>query len=62
MIAGVFCYNRAKHIENTQQKTLPLSMPRKPPPSLWENHLTFESKVSVRPPSNYFMAEMGRNH
>lgn len=60
-ILGVFCYNRAKHIENTRQKTLPISVPKKPSPSLWDNHLTFESKVTVKPPSNYFMDEMRRN-
>jgi len=60
-ILGVFCYNRAKHRENIEQKTLPVSMPKKPSPSLWDNKLTFESKVTVRPPSNYFMEEMRRN-
>lgn len=57
----MFCYNRAKHRENIEQKTLPVSMPKKPSPSLWDNKLTFESKVTVRPPSNYFMEEMRRN-
>merc|ERR1711994_1219285 len=60
-ILGVFCYNRAKHRENIEQKTLPVSMPKKPSPSLWDNKLTFESKVTVSPPSNYFMEEMRRN-
>ena len=61
MLAGVFCYNRAKHRENVNQRTLPVSLPTKSTPSLWDNHITFESKVTVRPPSNYFMEEMRRN-
>ena len=60
-VLGVFCYNRAKHSENINKRTLPVSQPSKPPPSLWTNHITFESKVTVRPPSNYFMEEMRRN-
>ena len=59
--SGVFCYNRAKHRENIDQRTLPVSRPPQPSPSLWDNHLTFDSKVTVRPPSNYFMEEMRRN-
>jgi len=60
-ILGVFCYNRAKYRENLQQKTLPTFMPQKKAPSLWENHLTFDSKVTVTSPSNYFMGDMRRN-
>jgi len=60
-VLGVFCYNRAKHRENVNQRTLPVSLPTKSTPSLWDNHITFESKVTVRPPSNYFMEEMRRN-
>ena len=62
VVPGVFCYNRAKHQENLNQRTLPVSLPTKPKAqSLWENHITFESKVTVSPPSNYFMEEMRRN-
>jgi len=60
-VLGVFCYNRAKHRENINQRTLPVSLPTKPKASLWDNHITFESKVTVSPPSNYFMEEMRRN-
>merc|ERR1712241_1633945 len=31
-VLGVFCYNRAKHRENINQRTLPVSQPSKPPP------------------------------
>ena len=61
LCSGVFCYNRAKHQENINQRTLPVSLPKKASPSLWDNHITFESKVRVQPPSNYFMEEMRRN-
>ena len=57
----MFCYNRAKHRENINQRTLPVSLPTKPKASLWDNHITFETKVTVSPPSNYFMEEMRRN-
>ena len=61
VIAGVFCYNRAKYRENLDQKTLPTMMPKKKAPSLWDNHLTFDSKVKVTSPSNYFIGDMSRN-
>lgn len=60
-IFGVFCYNRAKYRENLEQKTLPTSMPKKPAPSLWDNHMTFDSKVTVTSPSSYFLGDMRRN-
>lgn len=60
-VFGVFCYNRAKYRENLDQKTLPTMVPKKQAPSLWDNHLTFDSKVRVTPPSNYFMGDMSRN-
>ena len=60
-ITGVFCYNRAKYRENLEQKTLPTLMPKKQTPSLWDNHLTFDSKVRVSSPSNYFIGDMSRN-
>ena len=43
----MFCYNRAKHQENKASETLPLNMPSKPVKQtpIWQNHLTFESKV-----------------
>jgi len=61
-ILGVFCYNRAKYRENLEMKTLPTSLPKKQAPSLWDNHLTFDSKVTVTSPSNYFIGDMNRNH
>lgn len=61
-ILGVFCYNRAKYRENLEMKTLPTALPKKQPPSLWDNHLTFDSKVTVTSPSNYFIGDMNRNH
>jgi len=61
-ILGVFCYNRAKYRENLEMKTLPTSLPKKQAPSLWDNHLTFDSKVTVTSPSNYFIGGMNRNH
>merc|ERR1712051_740113 len=60
-VIGVFCYNRAKYRENLDQKTLPTMMSKKQVPSLWDNHLTFDSKVRVTSPSNYFIGDMSRN-
>merc|ERR1719357_2119216 len=55
-ILGVFCYNRAKHQENKASETLPLNMPSKPVKQtpIWQNHLTFESKVRVTAPLHQF--------
>lgn len=60
-VLGVFCYNRAKYRENLDQKTLPTMMSKKQVPSLWDNHLTFDSKVRVTSPTNYFIGDMSRN-
>lgn len=61
-ITGVFFYNRAKHSENKSQTTLPTTMSgmkglnnnnnSKPPGQkpLWQDHFTFDSKVTVAKP------------
>jgi hypothetical protein len=53
---GVFCYNRAKQCENQAAVSLPLSMPTKAPVQqpIWQNHVTFESKVRVAAPLHIF--------
>jgi len=58
---GVFCYNRAKHQENLAATTLPTKMPTAPtPPYIWQNHITYDSKVQVAAPL-HFAADLKRN-
>jgi len=59
-VIGVFCYNRAKYRENLKAASLPVAMPKVAPPPLWQDHLTFESKISLTTPIN-FMGDMRRN-
>jgi len=62
-ILGVFCYNRAKHQENKASESLPVrvsSAPVKPTP-IWQNHITFESKVRVTAPLHHFDTDLKRN-
>jgi len=55
-IAGVFCYNTAKHSENKAHHSLPTTMSQKTSMNnnsqqlLWKDHMTFESKVTVTKP------------
>jgi len=56
-IAGVFCYNTAKHSENKEKHTLPTSMAPKVGMNnntqqlLWRDHITFENKVTFSAPA-----------
>lgn len=61
-VIGVFCYNRAKHRENTEAVTLPTSVPTKAPAQqpIWQNHITFDSKVRVAAPL-HFHGDLKRN-
>jgi len=61
-ILGVFCYNRAKQQENVSSVSLPTTMPTKAPiqTPLWQNHVTFESKVQVTAPLHHFDSDLKR--